>query len=292
MLGPIQKFFAANGALLRSAEGAFIIGFAVAIWQSGGDMTIAIPLIVAALLFSTLIIATAARLSRTVKAIAGVGLAIFFVVEGYCVFWHYHPKDASNVAGKIIVFLGGIGALGWLWLALALSVVALFLYVRRAVRLPQASAPRIDRETHLDLCSLLYFALLESTVVMLDQLIESAPDGNIPRNQSGDAVNDAYEIISGYIRRVLGELRDSDRGMSARGVLQTAEQNAEHELGLFLRENPSRNVDVIALRRHFIVEKQRDFILPFLRRERAEGLQNIRNKRGDLIDRVNRRSPP
>jgi hypothetical protein len=297
MLGAIQKFVTTNGTLVRSAEAALILGFAIAVWESGGDMTIAIPLILAGIIVSALIVTTATSLSRTTKAIAAAGVTIFFVVEGYCVYWHYHPTDAANFAGAILGLLGAISIWGWLWLLMAAFIVAFLSYVRRivSVRVQNDSAAIIKddkwRLTELETSHLLWFALNEATVAFIDDLIQSAPQGGIPQNQDADAQNDAYETLTSYIRKVVSATHSTDRGISLMSILQNAEYNAEHKLTLYLEESPERNKDVVRLRRYFIAEEQRTNIVPFLRNEREEVMSRVRNTRGDLINAYYKRHP-
>ena len=282
----IQKFFSANGAIIRSAEGALVIGFAIAIWESGGDMTIAIPVIVLGVLASALIIATAPNLTRAIKIAAAIGLTFFFIVEGYCVFWHYHPQDASGVASNIIGFIGGFNVLGWLLLIMAACLVALFVYVRRNIQSRVASAPHIDGAINLDVAHLLDFAVNGATIAWLDALIAEAPNGQIPRSGDTDQQADAYEAHIKFVRRVVSATTDTFRGLDVGEILHTAEANAEHQLDIFLKDSPEKQSDFSRLRRFYVVEAQCGALAPFLKREREEVIRKIIIARSNLIERV------
>src|SRR5689334_14220725 len=77
---------------------------------------------------------------------------------------------------------------GWLLILQAIFVYSLFEYVRRNIPLRSLAKqmPQYDKDASLDLSHLLYFAVLESTVVSIDGLIAEAPQGPVPLNSDKD----------------------------------------------------------------------------------------------------------
>lgn len=226
-------------------------------------------------------------------AYVGLVVAVWLAMSGLLKWGRPFFPDAWGWPEAIVLALIALCALV-LVASAALVAWRVFRPLQQKAAPAQLSTGRIatDGDVHLDLCHLLYFALEETTVALLDDLIKQVPEGNIPRNQDGDSETDASERLRKYIGCVMSAFSGTDRGMRLHAQLDHTEHNAEHELSLFLQENPQRNVDVVKLRRHFILEAQRNAIVPFLQYEREEVLRNIRLDRSKFSERYYRRSPP
>jgi hypothetical protein len=99
--GSQVSFLQKNIALIRLGEVAVVVGLAATAWTTGGDMFIALPLLVTALLVSLLgIWGTSA--ANWIKSILSFLFVIFFAAEGEVLNWHFHgyfwPLSASEPA--------------------------------------------------------------------------------------------------------------------------------------------------------------------------------------------------
>lgn len=218
-------------------------------------------------------------------------VAVWLAMSGLLKWGRPFFPDAWGWPEAIVLALAALCALV-LVASAALVAWRFFRPLQQKAAAAPAGRTATDVDAHLDLCHLLYFAIRESTVALIDELIKQAPQGNVPRGFDADSVSDAYDGLLKYIRTVVSSFAGTDRGMNIQIELGYAEGNADHELSMFLRDHPERSGDVADLRRHFLVEAQRNAIVPFLTREREEVLRGIRSDRHQFIERYNRRSPP
>ena len=84
-------------------------------------------------------------------------------------------QDRLAVSGTLLPWWG------WLLVLQAVFIYALFEYVRRNVPITgDTLTNETKRDINLDLANLLYFAVNQATVALLDGMIEAAPKGGVP----------------------------------------------------------------------------------------------------------------
>jgi hypothetical protein len=142
-------------------------------------------------------------------------------------------------------------------------------------------------QTARDILLLMHFTVYQSTVLMLDDLLNFAPDGIVegPLQLGGDFVLKnaaAHEFIE-RVRRKLdpGSWRRSD----FENVMRMAEADAERQLEQTPVDQRPGDVDHLALRRWTIVHLQCARGIDFLRRQKLEAEENLRNQRFNLLQR-------
>jgi hypothetical protein len=151
------------------------------------------------------------------------------------------------------------------------------------------SNPEADR----DILILMHFTVYQSTVIMLDDLLDSAPDGIVegPLQLGGDFVlkNAAAQQFIDRARRKLdpGSWRRSD----FEGVMRMAEADAERQLEQTPVDQRPSDIDHLALRRWVIVHLQCARGIAFLQRQKLEAEDNLRNQRSGLLERYRARNP-
>jgi hypothetical protein len=159
-------------------------------------------------------------------------------------------------------------------------------------RSANAAAPS-SPEAERDILILMHFAVYQSTVLMLDDLLNSAPEGVIegPLQLGGDFVlkNAAAQQFIDLVRRKLdpGSWRRSD----FENVMRMAEGDAERQLEQTLVDQRPNNIDHLALRRWAIVHLQCARGIDFLQKQKLEAEENLRNQRFNLLERYRARNP-
>lgn len=151
-------------------------------------------------------------------------------------------------------------------------------------------APQIDGQTRLDLIHLLDFALLESTLVLLDGLIELSGLPEVTDQfANGEHSAEAQRARQWYIGFVSQEIAGNfHRRQNFLGIMANAEAEIDHDLDRLVDQAlPDENV--AALRRRLIIEQQFRRAIQFLRGQRREVADNIRARRGNLAERLNAR---
>jgi len=133
----------------------------------------------------------------------------------------------------------------------------------------------------------MHFVVYQSTLLMLDDLLNSAPEGMEygPLQLGGDfALKDAQakEFI-GLVRRKLDP--GSWRRENFENPMRNAEGSAEYELEQTPMEQRPTGIDTLALRKWVIVHRQCANAIAFLKREKKEAEENLRNQRFNLLQR-------
>jgi len=155
---------------------------------------------------------------------------------------------------------------------------------------PVSEAPQVDSQTRLDLIHLLDFSLMQSTLAILDRLIELAtlPEV-IDRFREGEHTLEAQESRRWYTGYVGQEISGNfHRRQFFLGIMANAEAEIDHDLeGLQDQILPGETL--VALRRRLIVELQFRRVIQFLGAQRRELVQQIGARRQDLVERLNLR---
>jgi hypothetical protein len=157
--------------------------------------------------------------------------------------------------------------------------------VTTVVNLTKDTNARVDRlalnaQLDRDILLLMHFTVYQSTVLMLDDLLNSAPPGitiESPLSIGGDfALKNAQakEFID-LVRRKMDP--GSWRRSSFEGAMTAAENEAEYALEQTpMNERPS-GIDPLALRRWAIAHRQCAAAILFLAKEKKEAEENLRN---------------
>jgi hypothetical protein len=155
------------------------------------------------------------------------------------------------------------------------------------------SATVSNPQTERDLLMLMHFIVYQSTVLMLDDLLNSAPEGmdNEPLQLGGDFVLKnvlAKEFVE-LVRRKLDP--GSYRRSNFESVMHNAEVTAERRLEETPVEQRPNGIDTLALRRWVIAQMQCVCAIEFLQEQKNEAARNILNQRSNLLERYRLRNP-
>jgi hypothetical protein len=139
-----------------------------------------------------------------------------------------------------------------------------------------------------DILLLLDFVVHQSTILMLDDLLQHAPAGitpNAPLQLGGDFAiqNTAAKEFIELIRRKMDP--GSWRRSNFENVMSTAEREAEHALEQTPMHERPHGIDPLALRRWVIVHRQCAYAITFLNGEKNEAEEKLRNQRFNLLER-------
>jgi hypothetical protein len=150
----------------------------------------------------------------------------------------------------------------------------------------------LDGQTRLDLVHLLDFAVSQSTLVMLGYLVElaSLPEVTDRINQSGEHSDEGQKSkrwYIGYVGQQLGA--GTHRHASFRGVMDTAEGDAEQQLATMSEDKRPPGINVVTLRRWMITDLQFTRTIQFLGNQRRELQDSMLGRRSRLIERLNQR---
>lgn len=138
-----------------------------------------------------------------------------------------------------------------------------------------------------DILLLMHFVVYQSTVIMLDGLLEIAPMSGVdaPLRLGGDLElnNQLSEEFVTKVRMTLDP--GSFRRQRFEGVMHSAESAAEAEIeNIPISERPT-DVDPLRMRKWAIVQKQCSRAVAFLDYERDEAYENLRGQRHNLLQR-------
>lgn len=147
--------------------------------------------------------------------------------------------------------------------------------------------PNQHPQTARDILLLMHFIIYQSTLLMLDDLIDSAlagmGDGPLQLGaEFAPKSNEAKEFIA-LVRRKLDP--GSWRRQHFEEAMRNSENGAEYELEKTPVELRPASVDALALRKWMISYSQFINAVAFLKRERKEAEENLRNQRHSLIER-------
>jgi len=141
----------------------------------------------------------------------------------------------------------------------------------------------LDPQTGRDILLLMHFAVYQSTVLMLDNLLEAAPEAlpEWPLEAGGD-FSSATEFVD-LVRRKLdpGSWRRAD----FEGVMRNAEGIAEHTLEETPIDQRPDGIDHLALRKWAIARLQCNRAVIFLKGQKQEAEENLRSQRTNLLQR-------
>lgn len=163
-----------------------------------------------------------------------------------------------------------------------------------AERATPAKAAPPNPETERDVLILMDFAVYQSTVLMLEDLLESAPEGigPGPLQIGGD-----FELKNAQSKEFIELVRRKlDPGSHRRGkfeyVMGNAEKGAEYELEQTPVEQRPNGIDALALRKWMIAHRQCANAIGFLEQQKKEAEEVLRNQRSALLERYGARSRP
>jgi hypothetical protein len=194
--------------------------------------------------------------------------------------------DFPKLAVGIIVVLTGL--IAWGYFSTSKNQIP---QPGAAAASPSAPLPsQIDGQTRLDLIHLLDFSLTQSTLVMLDRLIELATQPEVTDQfRQGEHTPEAQQARQWYVRFVSQEIAGNfNRRQDFLGVIAGAEGEIDHDLER-LSDQALPGESVVALRRRLIVELQFRRALQFLKGQRREVADNIAARRRDLAELLNLR---
>lgn len=226
-------------------------------------------------------------------------------------------------------WINGFGMAGWVLAIVAAIIISAVLVGSvawaiehfRAVRTPRTAAPgpeelaaaaaataateaaeaaaakaaqiRVDNAER-DLSALLTLAVYESAVFMLDDLLQSAPEGfpegslRVDSNLAG--THAAAEAFLATVRDKMDPGLDRRRRFES--VMDGAQHDGEHCVESTPMEQRPLGVDPLALRRHAISYQQCVAAIGFLRRERRHAAKLLLSQRPGLLVRNGIRHPP
>jgi hypothetical protein len=151
---------------------------------------------------------------------------------------------------------------------------------------PASVATAPDPQTYRDLSRLLEFAVHQSTVLMLDDLLRSAPDiVDEPLQLGGDfsLKNTTSQEFLEIIRRKMDP--GSQRRSDFERVMHEASAMAEHRLEQTPIDQRPNGIDPLLLRKWVITHSQCVRAIGFLQSHRAKAEENLLNQRFDLLKR-------
>jgi hypothetical protein len=162
--------------------------------------------------------------------------------------------------------------------------VGTILHEQNVATTKSSSNPTAER----DILLLMHFAVYQSTVLMLDDMLKDAPPGisiAVPLQFNGDFAlqNTVAKEFVDLIRRKMDP--GSQRRSSFENVMNTAEHEAEYNLEQTpMNERPS-GIDPLVLRRLAIAHRQCTRAIQFLEHEKKEAKENLLNQRFNLLQR-------
>lgn len=155
------------------------------------------------------------------------------------------------------------------------------------------SAPASHPETNRDLLLLMHFMVYQSTVLMLDDLLKSAPEGIFdgPLQLGGDFEHQNSQSLQ-FIASARSKLdHGSFRRSELENTLYLAEGEAERRLEATPVDQRPTGIDPLVLRRWTITHLQCAWAIEFLRRQRSDAEGNLLNQRHGLLERYRIRNP-
>jgi hypothetical protein len=227
----------------------------------------------------------------------------FFVAVWFAMSWIATSVSGLSQFGWGAVVLAGLAVACLAALSVSASL-ALYRYFNPLLQFSDTSAPPppppappsspiSNPQTERDILILMHFTVYQSTVLMLDDLLNSAPEGIVegPLQLGGDFAlkNAAAQQFIDLVRRKLdpGSWRRSD----FENLMRMAESNAEHQLEQTPVDQRPGGIDHLALRRWAIVHLQCARAIVFLRGQKREAKENLRNQRSNLLERYRLRNP-
>jgi hypothetical protein len=140
-----------------------------------------------------------------------------------------------------------------------------------------------DPQIARDILLLMHFVIYLSTVLMLDNLLEAVPESlaEWPLGPDGD-FSSATEFVD-LVRRKLDP--GSWRRMDFEGVMRNAEAIAENTLEETPIDQRPSGIDHLALRKWAIARLQCNQAVIFIKRQKREAEENLRNQRTNLLQR-------
>jgi hypothetical protein len=145
----------------------------------------------------------------------------------------------------------------------------------------------LDQQVSRDITLLLDFAVYQSTIQMLDDLLIAAPTEGIagPLQLGGlfDHQNEDKMAFIDFVRRKLDP--GSWRRQNFEGVMENAAAFAERELEDTPIEQRPTGIDPLALRKWAIIHRQCSSAISFLQHQRNEANENLLGQRYNLLRR-------
>jgi hypothetical protein len=170
--------------------------------------------------------------------------------------------------------------------------------VTTVVNLATETNARVDRlapnpNSERDLLVLINYALYQSSLLMLGDLLDAAPEdmGRGPLQLGGDfsLKNDLSNNFIDLVRRKLDP--GSFRRMDFENIMRHAEVNAEMQLENTPMDHRPKGVDPLLLRRWAISHLQCVSAIEFLERQRNEVREKLLNQRPQLLEQYRLRNP-
>lgn len=183
----------------------------------------------------------------------------------------------------------------WLLAALGVLGIALAFYEgikrQRSAAVPSAAAT-IDGQSRLDLIHLLDFAANQTTILMLDWLLEESDAPAITEGFRGgsdtEEAHNSRHFFTGWVAQQFG--MGTHRHAEYMNVLHQAEIDAERVLQVVPPAERPSDVDLLALRRYRISELQFRRTIHFINHQKHEVRERIIHQRRALIERLQQRN--
>ncbi len=239
-----------------------------------------------------------------------VGLAIILSLG----LWYFYqaPKDAFSGSSVGIVLVAAILVVSFVFLTGRLGLPPPIVADQTGSEALVQSAPtasfkagdgaipsQIETEktanpqANRDLLILLNYAVYQSTVLMLDDLLRSAPEGISagPLELGGDFAT-KNEDSKGFIALVRRKLDPgSHRRSNFESEMFHAEKEAETQVEQTPPEQRPAGIDHLALRRYAIAHLQCAKAIVFLQNEKREAEENLLSQRSNLLKQYTLRNP-
>jgi hypothetical protein len=161
--------------------------------------------------------------------------------------------------------------------------VPLDVAARQANKEAEAAAAR--QQSERDLLFLLNFAVNQSTVTFLNELIQSAP-------LITDDWPATHEAVQEYLAKVQAKVARTDRGSSVQFFMETAAQEAEGRVRNTPEDQRPAGLNILDYRSYLIARLQFDQVTRFLAAEVREVEGRITGQRNELIQRLAARNRP
>lgn len=182
------------------------------------------------------------------------------------------------------------------WLLAAFGCLGIAIAIYQTIKPEKSSDPAlaaqtIDGQSHLDLVHLLDFAVNQTTILWLFDLILKTPEvAVVPMKIDGDA--QAAKMAGDFVRHVSIQLgQDTLRQQIFLSLMAQTESEAERRVEEMPADKRPEGIDPLVLRRCAIAILQANRAFDFLHREKREVEQRLIGQRSRLIEQLRFRSP-
>jgi hypothetical protein len=203
--------------------------------------------------------------------------------------WPWIPTWAPRLA----VVIADIATHPATWASTAILLLSGHLLMRwRTMPLPaqqETVATPSNEQSNRDLLLLLDFAVDQTTIEFLDDLMTGVPRQVLQDPSKGNA--ETYAASADFVKRASNRISHTHRSAELQSILNSAEFEAEQAVESTPVENRPKDVDVLMLRRWAIASLQCARAYEYLASQRKQVKDRLRNKRDGLIEQLGKRNP-